>query len=47
LLLCQEEYKEWNGVYLQLQSGLGEQTGSNACAGQKIVMDILGRKSKE
>ncbi len=30
VLLCQEEYKEWNGVHLQLQLGLGKRTGSNS-----------------
>jgi hypothetical protein len=30
VLLCQEEYKEWNGVHLQLQLGLDEQTGLNS-----------------
>ncbi len=30
VLLCQEEYNEWNGVHLSLLLGLGKRTGSNS-----------------
>jgi hypothetical protein len=30
VLLCQEEYKEWNEVHIWLQLGLGKPTGFNS-----------------
>ncbi len=48
VLLCQEEYIEWNGVHIKLQLGLGKLTGSKqfACVGQLIVMVILRKKER-
>jgi hypothetical protein len=43
VLLCQEEYKEWNGVHLQSQLGC-KRTGLNIC--QIIVTDILIKKAQ-